>query len=541
MKTLCQVDREPQAVMRALLGSPRRAVRIAALSCLLEGSAPEMGSAVIDPSYLDAHRPDDAAADTSARVELALALGALGDHPRTSEIVRRLLDDREPVVVRAAIRTVGRLRLSEFYPRLVDALATSHTREAAREALAEQRDEVTPLLVARLRDEQENPAIRRNIPAVLARLPCQSTVDHILDFLLGAPANHLVRHRALKALSKLRARRPELEFHRGRVMRALGHELDSARRFADAARTLDEVIDPGPVLGLLGRALEEAWEGDRERVFRYLGLLYAPDEIYRAYLTLQNGSPATRANALEWLEETLGHASFVRLAPAIQAGSVEWWEPGPGSPTSLQEVLPALVQADNTWLAVCATWATAELGTPWAREALEDARDSAQAEVSYVAERALAALNGGTGTTPEWSTEMNLIEKVFLLQQVDLLQDARTDDLALLASIAEEVEVRPDTPLLQQGEPTEALYVVIRGAVELRRAEERVLTAQEGTPFGTWALIDEAPSLVTARTTEQTELLRITREDFYDLLAEHNELVRDLLRGLARRVRTLVA
>ena len=65
--------------------------------------------------------------------------------------------------------------------------------------------------------------------------------------------------------------------------------------------------------------------------------------------------------------------------------------------------------------------------------------------------------------------------------------------------------------------------------------------ARDQTAFGTWALIDRAPSLVTAKATEPTRLLSIEREDFDDLLNENPELALGLLQGLARRVRTLVA
>jgi CRP-like cAMP-binding protein len=136
---------------------------------------------------------------------------------------------------------------------------------------------------------------------------------------------------------------------------------------------------------------------------------------------------------------------------------------------------------------------------------------------------------------------MDLIEKVFLLQKIDLLQDARSAHLALLASIAEEVEVEPGTVLIRQDEPTDALYVVIDGVVDLEGVANQNLQAGEGRAFGTWALIDEAPSLVTATARAHVRLLRITRTDFYDLLADHSELALGLLQGLARRVRTLVA
>ena len=135
---------------------------------------------------------------------------------------------------------------------------------------------------------------------------------------------------------------------------------------------------------------------------------------------------------------------------------------------------------------------------------------------------------------------MDLIEKVFLLQNVDLLRGARSAQLALLGSIAQVVDADGGKLLIRRGEPTDALYVVIRGEVELQGVGEQTLRVTDGSPFGTWALIDEDPSLVEARTVRPTKLLRIQRRDFYDLLSDHPELGLDLLQGLARRVRTLV-
>ena len=135
---------------------------------------------------------------------------------------------------------------------------------------------------------------------------------------------------------------------------------------------------------------------------------------------------------------------------------------------------------------------------------------------------------------------MDLIEKVFLLQRVDLLRDAKSAHLALLASIAEEIDVPADTVLLRRDEPAPALHVVIRGAVRLSGAGGE-LTSGDGAAFGTWALIDEAPSIVEAVAIQPCRLLRIGRDDFFDLLSDHPELAIGLLQGLARRVRTLVA
>jgi CRP/FNR family transcriptional regulator len=135
---------------------------------------------------------------------------------------------------------------------------------------------------------------------------------------------------------------------------------------------------------------------------------------------------------------------------------------------------------------------------------------------------------------------MELIETVFQLLGVDLLKDARSAHLALLAIIADEVSVEKGTCLIREGEPTDALYVVVRGTVDLRGIGDR-LTIGEGGAFGTWALIDESPSPVEAVAAEPTRVLRILRGEFHDLVTDHPELAIGLLQGLARRIRSLVA
>jgi CRP-like cAMP-binding protein len=94
--------------------------------------------------------------------------------------------------------------------------------------------------------------------------------------------------------------------------------------------------------------------------------------------------------------------------------------------------------------------------------------------------------------------------------------------------------------LIAKGEPAAAMYVVTAGEVGLHGAGEHIAIPPESA-FGTWALIDEQPSPLEASATRPTRLLRITRADFHDLLADHPELALGMLQGLARRMRSLVA
>ena len=73
-----------------------------------------------------------------------------------------------------------------------------------------------------------------------------------------------------------------------------------------------------------------------------------------------------------------------------------------------------------------------------------------------------------------------VVEKVLFLQKVDLLSAVRTEDLALLASIAEEVLYPEATTIFEEGQPADGLYVIIRGEVILMKDGDDVVALEEG-------------------------------------------------------------
>ena len=100
----------------------------------------------------------------------------------------------------------------------------------------------------------------------------------------------------------------------------------------------------------------------------------------------------------------------------------------------------------------------------------------------------------------------------------------------------------PNKIVLEPAKPLDALYVVIDGAVELSRSGESLTTARQNDVLGAWALFEENdPMPVTARTVEDTRLLRIARDDFYDLLSDNSEITSAIFSTLVKRFRKLVA
>jgi ATP:ADP antiporter, AAA family len=476
------------AMLNELLRDESAAVRTAALSCVAAGGATPVFQAV-GRAYMDSRWSAGALGDAETRAELALAAGGLRGDIEAARFLAPFLDDEDARVRATALRSAGLLGRADCCDRMIAGLANPATREAARDALVSIGAPAVPPLSAALLDTAAPGAVRRMIPSTLARIPTQQTVDALLHLVLAPETDQLLDYRTLKALSKLRAQQPQLTFDPALVWEVAERECDHAARYAAVRAGLGTRQADGSAAALLAAALDEGVHERREGVFRCIGMLYPPDAVLRAYVAVTSPTAARRANALEWLEQTIGAARLRRLSAVL--------EPAGGGPTPLQ---PSILADD---------------GDAW---------------IAHLARM----------TTSPTESGMELIEKVFLLQQVDLLRGTRGAHVALLASISEEVDVPADTVLLTADEPPAAMFVVTRGSVELHGVGERIVVGPEGA-FGTWALIDDQPSPLEARTCEPTRLLRITRTDFHDLLADHSEIALGLLRGLARRMRSLVA
>lgn len=136
--------------------------------------------------------------------------------------------------------------------------------------------------------------------------------------------------------------------------------------------------------------------------------------------------------------------------------------------------------------------------------------------------------------------ELNIVEKVIALEGVDLLKNLNPDQLARIASIARELVMEAGDVVVEPDKPLDALFVILDGAVEVSREGEVLHVARQNEVLGSWALFDEEPLPVRAKAVEVTRLLRINREDFYDLLSDHSEITAAIFQSLVRRFRKLV-
>lgn len=134
---------------------------------------------------------------------------------------------------------------------------------------------------------------------------------------------------------------------------------------------------------------------------------------------------------------------------------------------------------------------------------------------------------------------LTVVEKVLCLQHIDVFHNVPTVQLAYLAAIAQEVKFAEGEDIYCEHDPSDSLYQVLEGKVRLHKSGHEITVAGDRDGFGTWALFDDEPRLVTATTLTDTSLLCIDRDDFIDLLADHVQITEAVLKTMVGRLRSL--
>ena len=286
-------------LMRGYLGEPDARIVVTAAAVLAMSSQPEdVDAAAIALQSLAGSPGDDA---IPARREVAATLGQLSDR-RFRQMLIPLMFDSSLEVARTAIRSSGQAGVDGvLLAPLVSLLRHRGLKEEARSVLVGYGDDVIEPLAYFLRTTREH-WVRRHIPATLARLPSQRSVDVLVESL--ADRDSFLRFKSMAALVRLKGDHPNLIVPREPIEKLI---LDETRRYFDALTLYANLCedDPRGRETLLAQALEEKQKRSRDRTFRLLGLVYPPTDVDAARLAIEEGDSRSRASANEYLDNVL--------------------------------------------------------------------------------------------------------------------------------------------------------------------------------------------------------------------------------------------
>jgi CRP-like cAMP-binding protein len=129
------------------------------------------------------------------------------------------------------------------------------------------------------------------------------------------------------------------------------------------------------------------------------------------------------------------------------------------------------------------------------------------------------------------------VEKVLFLKSIDLFRALPSEELAQIAEIAEEQPLGKGDFVFTEGEPGDALYLIVEGKVKVHKGDKQLIQLGLRDVFGEMAVLDSEPRSASVTVLEDAVLLKIGRDDFRDILSERPEIAMGVMKVLTRRLR----
>jgi CRP/FNR family cyclic AMP-dependent transcriptional regulator len=129
-----------------------------------------------------------------------------------------------------------------------------------------------------------------------------------------------------------------------------------------------------------------------------------------------------------------------------------------------------------------------------------------------------------------------------LLRNVPLFASFSEEQCALLAPCVARRAYPRGAHVIQVGERTESLHIIVSGRVQVvmsdRKGNQVILAIlKPGEYFGEMGLLDDLPRSASVVAREACEVLALEKKDFERCLTENFELAMTVARGLVKRLR----
>jgi CRP/FNR family cyclic AMP-dependent transcriptional regulator len=129
-----------------------------------------------------------------------------------------------------------------------------------------------------------------------------------------------------------------------------------------------------------------------------------------------------------------------------------------------------------------------------------------------------------------------------MLERVPLFSNLNPREIAKLEAIGQERSVPKNSLVINEGDDTESLYVLLKGKAHALRSDEsgRQFIINRFSPydyFGEMSFFDRNARCATVITKEKCLLMILPRNAFFDIAARHPEIYGNVIRALLEKLR----
>ncbi len=461
------------------------------------------------------------------------AVGEMGIQRMVPHLLM-LLQDENMDVRRATCIAAGKLKNSQLWPAIIENLSVNAVRSTAVAVLSSGDDSLRPFLVDKLSEVragfESGTARRRNFAAqlihVASRLPDTALLESHIDF-----PDPSVRGQVLNTLMKMKFHPSDPE----RIEARIRTEIQADLLYLQGLVLLND--DP-----FLPHILRYLLDRLRERVFQLCALNYDPAAVERIRADYHSDSEAKQSYALEMLHVTLSHELRL-LVISLLDNDLEYHQG--------LDALVAILEQDTlnrdqwlervltsvnspSWLKVITLYGIRSRGAGEVPQAVQTAAHDTNA---IVRETAIWALNNPAESAQTRGKMLMSIEKILLLKSVDLFSHVSDPILFEIASIVKDETVPEGKTIIRKGDLGDFMYIIASGRVRIHDGDQTITYLGENDEFGELALLDSEPRSASVTAVEETYLLRLDQNTFYELISDYPDVLRGIIQVLSGRLR----
>ena len=537
MRALAALKKEEApAFLKGYLADP--APRVAVTAAVILAASEHEGDQTSAEATLERLTADTRHAAAPARREVAAGLAHIR-HERFHHLLVPLIHDADVEVAREAIRSaraVGQ-RNPLFVPALAGLLSHRLLKRDARDALVSYGDEVVPPLAHLLHDPDEQVWVRRHIPATLALLPGQASLD-ALAATLGDPDGFL-RFKAIEAIELIRRHHPALRFDVSAIESLILKEAARYCTYLTLRQNLLQADADGPGT-LVVRALGDKLDRTLDRIYRLLGLIYPWKDIADARFAIERGSGRSKSSAVEYLDNLLHGAIRARIMPLLEDVPIEEKVRHANlllktRPRDVVDTIAQLIHEDDQVVSASAIHFVERRGL-WAPLAADVEYVLAHRPVRdwYVFEAASWALGAyRTGDRREslWLEPLPAVELADRLRAIPLFDDVSVDELFRIAQAGRQIGHEDGRGIYERGAAATDVQFLLGGAVRFSTEAGRY-DVQAPAALAFEEMLEGRPLASAIHAVDRAVCLRIGGPEFLTMLSDSMELAQGLFRTL---------
>ena len=533
-------DQDATALARTLLSDDDpRIVATAAVALSQSGRREDEETA---DRALSALAAAAAESDPQVRRDLAAAIRSVGGAD-CRHLLIPLLHDGDPAVAAEAMRSVRALPSTDnlFAPTLISLLGNRQLKSGARETLVGYGEPVVEMLGHFLRDRQEDIWVRRHIPATLARVRCQASMDILIAGM--AEPDGFLRYKVLAAIEKLHREHPDLTFETEPIEKLAVKEGRGYFNWLSLHHNL--FIRAGlPTDSVLALTLDQKLGRSVDRIYRFLGLLYPWKDIAAARWAIEHGDARARSSAFEYLDNILASQLRSRLMPVLEEMPLDE-KVRRGNvllktrPRDVEETMLQLINDDDQVVAAAAIDLVRE-------KELWDLTDDVKFVLAhrdpkdwYVFEAASWTLASRRLTVDRrrelWLEPLPASALVGRLRGLPMFASVGIDELFRIVGAGHQVRHETATTLLNEGAVPDNLYLLLDGRVVATSRRTNPLEITPPATLGFEELLNGNLLSRTIKTLEPCVSLRLSSDEMRTLLADNTDLVQGFFRTLSGR------